>query len=922
MNKMIKILAVFIISLFAFMSINSASNSVSALPWQDGHYCGDGVCDADETCLNCPSDCDCTPPPSGPDCGTLCSQNGCNACACNNDPKSSSYNWNSLGSSSDCNVCYCGKTKTTPPPSTKECTPGEWSASRCASCDVNGNWHDSCTDWGDGSPISEWCACELKCSGKNVNPACAPPCTPVNGGWSSWTSWSECSAECGGGTQSRTRTCTNPSPSCGGSYCSGSSKETRECNTQPCCECTPGETETQQCGYSDIGECEFGIKERICKQDCYWGVWSECQGAVGPSTEICDNKDNDCDGKIDEDLTRSCSNICFSGVETCTAGVWGGCTADPVPENYGEPCSAGVGACEASGSIGCDGECNAVPGDPQEEICDGIDNDCDGYIDEDLPDINIECDHLDTECRDYNNVVSQCINGEYTDAECNEYIDLPYGTFVDNINCDHLDTNCRDYHDTTSICDGSGNLIGGECNDYTNAPACTVCGKLECDHLDTECIDYHDIEAHCDAYGNCIMPTECNEFTYKEYGYVVENIECDHLDTECRDYHDTTSICDGSGNLIGGECNSHDNMPYSTPCGCGSTTLYSCYDGNYLGSNIYYTVEGEHCNGQGECVFYENGWQIYEDCNEFEYCEGPEPSSTNENDYYCAEHPFPPIAVIEADPTIGTEDLDVQFSGFDSYDIDGYITDYCWDFGDSTSGCFGVAPTHNYTEPGCYDAVLTVWDDDSLYDTDSIEICIEEDMEVDVEIDAYFDGCATPLSVRFVADVKSGNAPYTYLWDFGDGSISTEPIVQHEFEEEGDFTVTLTVEDVDGDTDSATKVIETCPDQEYRPKGLISINRLGILNDDPLAPGDTLGALISFENVAGYDLKDLKLIIGIPLLSEWRIFNFREVDEGDEVTKYVELEIPRDSKPGYYDFRVSISNDDFRRTKFREFIIE
>ncbi|MFZ2664229.1 MAG: hypothetical protein WAX66_02615, partial [Patescibacteria group bacterium] len=57
----------------------------------------------------------------------------------------------------------------------------------------------------------------------------APECTKVNGGWSSW---STCSAVCGGGTQ--TRTCTNPSPSCGGSSCSGASSQA--CNTQPCCQ--------------------------------------------------------------------------------------------------------------------------------------------------------------------------------------------------------------------------------------------------------------------------------------------------------------------------------------------------------------------------------------------------------------------------------------------------------------------------------------------------------------------------------------------------------------------------------------------------------------------------------------------------------------------------------------------------------------
>lgn len=51
--------------------------------------------------------------------------------------------------------------------------------------------------------------------------------TPVNGGWSEW---STCSAVCGTGSQ--TRTCTNPAPSNGGAQCVGSS--TQSCNTQAC----------------------------------------------------------------------------------------------------------------------------------------------------------------------------------------------------------------------------------------------------------------------------------------------------------------------------------------------------------------------------------------------------------------------------------------------------------------------------------------------------------------------------------------------------------------------------------------------------------------------------------------------------------------------------------------------------------------
>src|SRR3989338_2308533 len=64
--------------------------------------------------------------------------------------------------------------------------------------------------------------CSNGCSGGNCI-----TCTPINGGWSAW---SACSVTCGGGTQ--TRTCTNPSPACGGATCSGSTSQS--CNTQSC----------------------------------------------------------------------------------------------------------------------------------------------------------------------------------------------------------------------------------------------------------------------------------------------------------------------------------------------------------------------------------------------------------------------------------------------------------------------------------------------------------------------------------------------------------------------------------------------------------------------------------------------------------------------------------------------------------------
>ncbi|KAI5606502.1 SCO-spondin, partial [Silurus asotus] len=73
------------------------------------------------------------------------------------------------------------------------------------------------------------CTCEAGVLHCDSLPGCI-----VDGGWSQWGLWSECSAPCGSGVKLRTRQCNNPSPQGGGRECSGDGEQQKECNSHAC----------------------------------------------------------------------------------------------------------------------------------------------------------------------------------------------------------------------------------------------------------------------------------------------------------------------------------------------------------------------------------------------------------------------------------------------------------------------------------------------------------------------------------------------------------------------------------------------------------------------------------------------------------------------------------------------------------------
>jgi len=94
-----------------------------------------------------------------------------------------------------------------------------------------------------GYPSIDPCENTIDWGYMNSNPlvvyACETPAgAPVNGNYTDWSAWSACSVSCGGGMQSQSRTCTNPSPADGGSNCTqqslGDASASQPCNTQSC----------------------------------------------------------------------------------------------------------------------------------------------------------------------------------------------------------------------------------------------------------------------------------------------------------------------------------------------------------------------------------------------------------------------------------------------------------------------------------------------------------------------------------------------------------------------------------------------------------------------------------------------------------------------------------------------------------------
>jgi parallel beta-helix repeat protein len=154
--------------------------------------------------------------------------------------------------------------------------------------------------------------------------------------------------------------------------------------------------------------------------------------------------------------------------------------------------------------------------------------------------------------------------------------------------------------------------------------------------------------------------------------------------------------------------------------------------------------------------------------------------------------------------------IQINFTGYDA----DTPTTFQWYFGDGTVNSTVREPVHQYTTVGEYYITQMVMDRDGDYVIYTDFIIVDADIFPVANIYANQTILFQDGWIQFVSTGPYGNSPPTiFRWDFGDGtSISSLQCPVHHFTSIGNFTVTNTIEDANGDQDVDTILIQVLAD--------------------------------------------------------------------------------------------------------------
>jgi glucose/arabinose dehydrogenase/PKD repeat protein len=172
----------------------------------------------------------------------------------------------------------------------------------------------------------------------------------------------------------------------------------------------------------------------------------------------------------------------------------------------------------------------------------------------------------------------------------------------------------------------------------------------------------------------------------------------------------------------------------------------------------------------------------------------------------------PPVASFTANPNPVVLGTPVQFNATESYDPDGTIVSYAWEFGDSTVDN-GPTPMHAYQIPSNYTVNLTVTDNESYSSTTSLHVLVRPPQPAPLPPVAVFtfhpSPVATDVPVAFDASNSSDSdgTIRSYAWDFGDATKGAGKTETHSYRSRGTYRVALTVTDSENLTNTTTESV-------------------------------------------------------------------------------------------------------------------